>query len=221
MNSHGSDTLVLFDFDGTLCKIDSFTGFMRYVFSKPHFYQNCLKISPFILAYYSKLYSAQQMRQKIYHCFFQNLDVKTIQKSALQYSTVLLNQHLNPQMLNRLHYHQQQQHHIVIVSASLNLYLQPIADQLKVDVICSQVDTFYHKLTGYYQTKDCSGEEKVKRLKQKYDVSQYQHIYAYGNSHEDFALLDLATHAFWVNRQQQLQNFHKKTKYRRLSFKIL
>ncbi|MDG2609529.1 HAD-IB family hydrolase, partial [Vibrio parahaemolyticus] len=38
-------------------------------------------------------------------------------------------------------------------------------------------------------------ERKVERVQAKFDVSQYQAIYAYGDTHEDIPMLKLAKHA--------------------------
>ncbi|RSP49938.1 HAD-IB family hydrolase, partial [Acinetobacter baumannii] len=42
--------LALFDFDGTLCSKDSFTGFIFYALSKRHIVKQGLKILPWIQA---------------------------------------------------------------------------------------------------------------------------------------------------------------------------
>jgi len=57
--------LALFDFDGTLCTKDSFTGFIFYTLSKRHIMRKGLKILPWIQAYYLKLYPADAMRAKL------------------------------------------------------------------------------------------------------------------------------------------------------------
>ncbi|MCH4248192.1 MAG: HAD-IB family hydrolase [Acinetobacter populi] len=201
--------LALFDFDGTLCKQDSFTGFMQSAVPKHYFYRKCLKISPQIAAYYLKLYPANRMRPLLFKTVLKDENADQAHLIGQHYAQYLVEHCLNQEVLARLKWHQQQQHQVVIVSASLNLYLQPVAKLLNVELICTQVDDYHQVLTGAYRSADCSCEEKVSRLKQHYDLQAFTKIYAYGNSHEDIHMLKLATHAYWINQKHQLQPFSK------------
>ncbi len=202
-------TLALFDFDGTLCQQDSFTGFMSFVLSKPVLYRKCLKIFPQIAAYYSRIYPAHQMRPLLYKTLLSGKNSKIIQQLGQQYALSLYQHHLNDRVLEQLHWHKQQQHRVVIVSASLDLYLQPLAELLNIELICTQVEQQQY-LSGKYLSPDCSCEEKVTRVKQLFDLDTYCHIYAYGNSKEDYAMLNCATQAFWVNSQFQIKAYQQK-----------
>ena len=52
-------------------------------------------------------------------------------------------------------------------------------------------------LTGRYAGAQCVAEEKARRVRERYDLSGYRAIHAYGDTHEDHALLALADHATW------------------------
>lgn len=199
--------LALFDFDGTLCKQDSFTGFMQNTVSKKYFYRKCILIFPQIIAYYIGLYPANKMRPLLFQTIFKNKNTHQIFSSGQRYANYLVKHCLNVEVLERLKWHQQQQHQIVIVSASLDVYLTSVAQLLKVDLICTQIEQNQHILTGQYQSADCSSEEKVRRLKEYYHLDTFKKIYAYGNSQEDLQMLQLATDAYWVNQKHQLHPF--------------
>ncbi len=47
-------------------------------------------------------------------------------------------------------------------------------------------------LTGNFINGDCGYLEKVNRIKNKYDLTQYSTIYAYGDTPNDYAMLELA-----------------------------
>ena len=100
--------------------------------------------------------------------------------------------------------HQQRGDHVVLVSASVDLYLTFICDFLQIDLICTQVEINNGVLTGLYRSKDCSSEQKKIRILQKYNLDNYQHIYAYGNSEEDLDMLALADYAFMVGENHAL-----------------
>ncbi|MBF7687238.1 HAD-IB family hydrolase [Acinetobacter rathckeae] len=184
--------LALFDFDGTLYLKDSFTGFIFYTFKARYVLKTGLSILPWINHYYLGLYPADKMRKKLYYNMFHAKPVDHVQHDAISYTRVL-QQHLNPQLLAQLKQHQALGHDVVVVSASLDIYLKPLCEHLGVDLISSEVESEHGKLTGFYKTADCSGLEKKRRIQQRYDLSTYSRIYAYGNTLEDAAMLSIAT----------------------------
>ena len=46
-------------------------------------------------------------------------------------------------------------------------------------------------------TRNCFGVEKVNRIRQEYDLSQWDFIYAYGDSRGDQEMLDLADERYY------------------------
>ena len=47
-------------------------------------------------------------------------------------------------------------------------------------------------ITGKTFKKNCHDPEKVKRIRELYNLSDYKYIYAYGNSRGDHEMLDIA-----------------------------
>lgn len=198
-----SKTLALFDFDGTLYLHDSFTGFIFYALRKRHILKRGMQILPWIQAYYLKLYPAHRMRPKLYASMFKNSDAEEILKLAQDYAQQLIFK-LNPKLLEQLIQHQELGHEVVLVSASLDLYLKPVCSYLNIDLICSEVEIKAGKMTGFYQTADCSNQQKKIRILEKYNLKDYAEIYAYGNSDEDEEMLSLATYSYMVGTNQAL-----------------
>jgi phosphoserine phosphatase len=44
---------------------------------------------------------------------------------------------------------------------------------------------------------ECSGGEKVRRIRERYDLTQYPIIYAYGDTDEDREMLELAHEKYY------------------------
>ena len=195
--------LALFDFDGTLCTKDSFTGFIFYALSKRHIIKQGIKILPWIQAYYLKAYPANMMRPRLYKAMFKNTNIVEIENIAQDYVKNLMT-HLNPALLHRLEQHQQLGDDVVLVSASIDIYLKFVADSLGIKLICTQTEVKNNQYTGYYKTPDCSSEQKAIRILEQYNLSDYEDVYAYGNSDEDLAMLDLATYSYYVGKDTQL-----------------
>ena len=200
--------LALFDFDGTLCKKDSFTGFIFYALSKRHIVKQGLKILPWIQAYYLNIYPANSMRPKLYRAMFSGADTSEIQQLAKEYAQHLMSQ-LDPQLYQQLLDHQEQGDDVVLVSASIDIYLQLICDLLNIDLICTGTEIINHQFTGNYSTPDCSSEQKKYRISERYNINKYQKIYAYGNSEEDLDMLSLADFKYMVGEDRVLPHIGK------------
>lgn len=196
-------TLALFDFDGTLYPHDSFTGFIFYALPKWHIIKRGIPVIPWISAYYLKLYPAHKMRPKLYKAMFKNVPNDDIQKLSRPYVKKMI-ERLDPNLLNQLRQHQQLNHDVALVSASIDLYLKECSEQLKIQLICSQVEIKNDVLTGRYTTLDCSLDQKKQRVLDHYAFNEYTQVYAYGNSHEDEEMLSLAQHTFMVGTDSEL-----------------
>ncbi|ATO20815.1 HAD-IB family hydrolase [Acinetobacter sp. LoGeW2-3] len=195
--------LALFDFDGTLYPHDSFTGFMFYVLKKRHIIWRGYKVLHWITAYYLRLYPAHRMRPKLYSAMFKDCDVELIQPLALQYANKVL-ENLDSALFEQLQKHQELGHKVVLVSATIDLYLEIIAKALNVELICSKVEIKNGKLTGKYLTPDCSYMQKKLRVLEVINLADFETIYAYGNSEEDLDMMSLAGDTYMVGHDKEL-----------------
>ena len=201
--SKKNKNLALFDFDGTLCKKDSFTGFIFYALSKRHIVKQGIKLLPWIQAYYLNAYPAHAMRSKLFRAMFSNANVLELEQIAQEYATSLISQ-LNPPMLKQLKHHQALGDEVVLVSASVDVYLKHVCNLLNIDLICTQTEQINNTYTGQYITPDCSNQQKKLRVLEKYRLEGYAEIYAYGNSYEDEEMLSLATYSYMVGVDNSL-----------------
>ena len=81
---------------------------------------------------------------------------------------------------------------IVIVSASLEIVLQHFCYQYGFDLIANILIFKNGICVGEIEGKDCNGEEKVNRVRNKYNLKKHKHIYAYGDSEFDLPMLKIA-----------------------------
>jgi HAD superfamily phosphoserine phosphatase-like hydrolase len=86
---------------------------------------------------------------------------------------------------------------IVIVSASPDNWLKAWCKQFGAALISTKLEVRDRKLTGKIDGKNCRGEEKVRRIRMQYDLSNYDEVYAYGDTKGDKPMLALATFAFY------------------------
>ncbi|MFK8024907.1 MAG: HAD-IB family hydrolase [Ilumatobacter sp.] len=98
-------------------------------------------------------------------------------------------------------------HRVVLVSASFEIYLRPLADLLGVDsVLGTRLAHVDGVATGDLDGPNCRGSEKVRRLHTWLDAGlggrDAAHVVAYGDSAGDRELLADADDAHWVNRDR-------------------
>lgn len=204
------NSIAFFDFDGTLYLGDSFTKFIFYSLDHQHVIFQSLKLLPWVKGYYLNLYSAPMMRKKLFLKMFKGKNAENLQALGQEYANILLKD-LNPILLAQLKAHQRLGHKVAIVSASIDIYLKPLCELLKVDLICSQPEIQNNLYTGEYLTPDCSCEQKRLGICNRYQIENFGDIYAYGNSDEDLAMLSLAAphHQFMIGKNHKLPDLKK------------
>src|SRR5205823_895534 len=108
---------------------------------------------------------------------------------------------------DRVAWHQREGHEIVIVSASLDVYLNEVARLLDVEhALCTSLERDEGGLcTGRMLGGNCRGPEKAKRLRAHLDDALDDvELWAYGNSGGDDEMLALAQHPVRVRRGRLL-----------------
>lgn len=192
--------LALFDFDHTVTTCDTYGRFLRRVATPEQLAQAWWKVGPWLLAYRLKLISAARIRARVTRLTFRNRHPQDIATQAVGYAREVLPEVVRPRMLEQIRWHLQQKHTVVIVSGSLDLYLQPWCDALGLALICNRLESREGRFTGQYAGGDC-GPRKVEHIRRRYDLSRYQRIHAYGDSYEDRPMLALAHDRWYRGRQ--------------------
>ena len=187
--------LALFDFDHTVTTCDTYGRFLRRVATPEQLARAWWKVGPWLLAYRLRLISAERIRARVTRLAFTDRHAQDIATLASGYARDVLPAMMRPQMLEQIHWHLQQEHTVVVVSGSLDLYLQPWCDHLGLQLICNRLESHDGRLTGRYEGGDC-GPRKAEQIGRHIDLSRYARIHAYGDSHEDKSMLALA-HERW------------------------
>jgi HAD superfamily hydrolase (TIGR01490 family) len=110
---------------------------------------------------------------------------------------------LRPETVARIAWHRDQGHEIVIVSASLDVYLVPLASRLGIDhALCTTLGVDGDdRLTGALVGGNVRGPEKVRRLRGWLGPDDAE-VWAYGDSAGDRELLAFADHPERVGRRR-------------------
>ena len=189
--------LALFDFDGTITSSDSWTPFMRMAVRPGRIRMAMVALSPIVVGYRLGMISASRARQAAARVGFSGEPAGAIRQLGAQYAATVLPGTLQTRALERIDWHKSQGDDIVVVSASLDLYLTPWCAERGLKVICTTIEEQRGTLTGRYVDGDCSGAEKVRRIRAQYDLSRYPIVYAYGDSGEDREMMALADKKYY------------------------
>jgi HAD superfamily hydrolase (TIGR01490 family) len=193
--------LALFDFDGTITDRDTFSSFLRFGLPRRRILLGALPLLPVLLGHRLGLIAAPRARPVASRVRFRGEAADSVRRLGSRYAAEILPGVIRPQALERIQWHQRQGDIVVVVSASLEVYLKPWCDGVGVAVICTELDERNGRLTGRYRQGDCSGPAKVARILERYDVSRYAVIYAYGDTDDDRAMLELAHRKFYRWRE--------------------
>ena len=73
----------------------------------------------------------------------------------------------------------------IIVSASLDCWVKPFSEHFNMKLIATKAKYENNIFKGEFMTKNCTGKEKVNRIKQIVDVKGYDKTVAFGDSPGD------------------------------------
>ncbi|HKO52831.1 MAG TPA: HAD-IB family hydrolase [Polyangiaceae bacterium] len=188
--------LALFDFDGTVTFEDTFTPFIYFASSRSRIAFGTVLLGPMILGYKLGLIAAPRMRAAAARVSFLGRRESELNALGVRYSATL-SEVVRPEALEKIRWHQANGDRVVVVSASLEVYLRNWCAQHGVELIGTALESRNGVLSGQYASGDCTGREKARRVRERYDLEQYATIYAYGDTKEDYELLSLATKPFF------------------------
>ena len=189
--------LSLFDFDGTIITDDSLIKFIRFVVGDAKFIWGMILLSPMLTVYKLKLIPNYKAKQWMLSYFFRGMNKQGFLKVAEEYSLNHIDTILRPKAMEKIAWHKEQGHKVVVVSASIECGLKPWCDKNGLDLIATKIEIKDGLVTGKFLSKNCYGREKASRVQEAYNLSEYDHIYAYGDSRGDKELLELADESFY------------------------
>lgn len=184
--------LVLFDFDKTLTTKDSFIEFLKFAVPSSKLLMNSFFLLPWFGLYKLGFYSSEKFKKRTFKTFFYGYkenDLKLLgERFAREKTPSILNDKINSKMLHYLANGDE----IVIVSASLNVWLEPWASSFGVKLLCTDLKFENDIFLGEFSNKNCKGEEKKNRILSAYDLNLYSDVICYGNKGDDEPMMSLA-----------------------------
>ena len=187
--------VAVFDFDGTITRKDTLIEFIRFAKGSAALYWGLLLQLPWLILMKLHLYDNSKTKERVFAWFFRGMPVEHFNKLGHEFYQTQADKLLYSDAKQQIHNHHQKDDLVVILSASIENWVQPFASALQAEgLLCTQAEVKGGKLTGRFSTPNCYGAEKVQRLKEWLRTSAIEHPYiiAYGDSRGDKELLQFA-----------------------------
>lgn len=189
--------IAFFDFDGTISHKDSMIEFIKKYIGVYSFYKALIVLSPVLLAFKLRMISNHKAKEKLITYLFKGWSFLNFKRIAENYSNNEIYNIVRPSAIERINLHQKKGHKVVIVSASVENWLEGWCENNNIELIATKLQVLDGKITGKYLTKNCYGQEKVNRIKKLFNIDDYSEIHVYGDSRGDKEMLNIATKKYY------------------------
>ena len=187
-------TVAAFDFDGTLTAYDTLIPFLVRL--------RGVRATAAALALAApRARSRADAKAAVIGRLLGGLYAAAIAAAGEDYADHLVRSRVRPTMRRVLDDHRSRGHTLVLVSASLELYLSAVGRELGFDaILATRLEVGADgRLTGRLAGANVRGEEKARLLRAWLGAGS-DHLYVYGDSSGDHAMLAMAHQAVRVKR---------------------
>jgi phosphatidylglycerophosphatase C len=191
-----------FDFDGTLARKDTLVPFLVKACGR----RRCVTA---LAATARRTRQRDELKVEVIGRLFRGWPRARLEQLGREYAATLPAL-LRPELVEKVRWHRDAGHAVVIVSASLAVYLRPLAEQLGIDDVLAVelvVDEAGQQTGAVVGGANTRGPLKAARLRAwldaRYGVGTAVELWAYGDSTGDEELLAAADHPTWIGKRAE------------------
>jgi phosphatidylglycerophosphatase C len=140
--------LALFDFDGTITTRDVYPGFVTAVSPRWRVWLGWALLGVPYLGMKRGWVSPRFMRLSLAFIGFAGASEARLRAAGERYAHDTIARLLRPEAMRRIAWHQAQGDTVVVVSASMDFYLQPFCREHGLELVCNHPAAFRGRLTG-------------------------------------------------------------------------
>jgi phosphatidylglycerophosphatase C len=194
-------TFAAFDFDGTLTRRDTLVPFLTTVAGRAVVMRALAAESGGLARAVTGRADRDVAKERVLTRVLAGRPHSEVATAGRVFGGELARRAITPEARDRVAWHRREGHDVVIVSASLDVYLGEVADALGVThLLCTSLDIDETgDCTGRLLGANCRGPEKAIRLQTLFGTEDVE-LWAYGNSRGDDEMLALADHAVRARR---------------------
>ncbi len=193
----GKINLALFDFDGTLTTREMLPEFVYSAVPPLRLAIGKLLLAPWVIGYKFGWVSGTNIRKKIVRIGFRGMREADYIAAGECFARDALPLVLRPEAMARVVWHRERGDTVVVVSGAFDVYLSHWCRVHGLELICSKLEVADGMLTGRYEGAQCVRGEKPRRVLERYAPEDFDAVYAYGDTPEDFDLLEIADHRWY------------------------
>ena len=183
-----------FDFDGTLTTKDTLIAFIRFAKGTMAFGCGFARYAHLLVLMKLGLYPNWKAKQQVFAHFFKGMALSDFNAICTAFAASS-QQLLRPDGIKAVQQAQDKGSEVLIVSASIDNWVQPFFP--KVKVLGTQIEVKDGMLTGRFLTRNCYGQEKVNRILALYPNRQDYYLTAFGDSRGDKEMLAWADESYF------------------------
>ncbi len=194
--------LVVFDLDGTISRRDTFVPFVfGFLRRRPWRIPRLLLVLPALLAYLLGFSNRGALKGALLHHTMGGVNRAVVDSWSTRHAQRVGARGVYKDALAAIASHQKNGHYLVLMSASIDCYVQRISVALGFhETICTTVVwNRNNTLNGRLQGSNIRGEKKAQQLRQLLSRLHPRESLAYGNNSADIEHMLLATRGVYVN----------------------
>ncbi len=211
------EVVAAFDLDGTLTRGGSVWKFLVFVAGRPRvLLAGFIDLPKLALAAVVGGSANDSAKEALFMRLLAGRVALDVTQRAATFGLSHFGRRVRPEVRERLEWHRSQGHKTVIVSASPEIYVGPVAQTLGADgFIATRLAVDGEgELTGHIKGKNCRGAEKERRLSEwiadSAEGGPPPFVWAYGNSAGDLQMLrraDVGVNVGRLGRFGKLRDF--------------
>lgn len=194
--------VALFDFDGTLTRYDTLGPFVAAVIGPARFAIGVAVCLPSLIGLGIGLARNDRVKERVFRHALAGRRIDDLAEAGRAFARDEIPRRLRADTMAILARHRAEGRRLILVSASLDLYLEPWAATAGFDeVLATRLAVGPDgRVDGRLDGANCHGEEKVRRIRAVFDRDggRPEHVVAYGDSAGDLPMLRFADEGWRV-----------------------
>ena len=217
-NTEAKRTVAVFDLDRTLTTFDTYLPFLGFVCT--YYPSRMLKLpalTAYLVAYGLRMRDNSWLKERFWSAIVGGLPCSRIDELGGKFAEFVCRRGMRKGAITVIDDHLAAEHDLVLASASLDVYVQHIAERLRFDtVVCTRAERADNAhFTGRLGSPNCYGKEKVRRLADVIDGPvEARRVIAYSDHHSDAGLLAWADRGVAVCPTRKMRVIAEQSSYR-------